>query len=221
MPARPIPTTWPEKPMPDLFGLTLLGLLYGTTVCSLSCLPTLGPLLVGEGGDFKQGLGLGFSFMAGKVVTYSMLGAIAAGVGGQLALDSEPLQILPGIALILSAVYLLVARRKTCKSGCSDPVQLRPRRPLPFAALGAATGITPCAPLAAVMVIAAESGNILLGAACGLFFGIGLMFSPMILVGGGLSFISRNIGLEMGSLRPWLPRIAAAVLFLNGLKYLI
>jgi cytochrome c-type biogenesis protein len=205
--------------MPDLLGLTLLGLLYGTTVCSLSCLPTLGPLLVGEGGNFKQGLGLGFSFMAGKVVTYSMLGAIAAGVGSRLALDSEALRILPGVALILTAVYLLVSRRKKCDTGCSSPTQLRPRRPLPFAALGAATGITPCAPLAAVMVIAAESGNIFLGAACGLFFGLGLLFSPMILVGGGLSFVTRKIGLEMGSLRVWLPRIAAGILFLNGLQY--
>jgi len=205
--------------MPDLFGLTMLGLLYGTTVCSLSCLPTLGPLLVGEGGNFKQGLGLGFSFMAGKVVTYSLLGAIAAGVGSRLTLDSEPLRVLPGVALILTAIYLLVARRKTCPSRCSTPSELKARRPLPFAALGAATGITPCAPLAAVMVIAAESGNIALGAACGMFFGLGLMFSPMILVGGGLSFVTRKIGLEMGSLRPWLPRVAAGILFLNGLQY--
>jgi len=88
-------------------------------------------------------------------------------------------------------------------------------------ALGAATGITPCAPLAAVMVFAAETGSIGWGAASGLFFGVGLMLSPMILVGGGLAFLSRKIGVEIGDMQPWIRRVAGVVLVGNGIGYFV
>ncbi len=204
--------------MPDLASLTLLGILYGTTVCSLSCLPTLGPLLVGESVGFRQGMGFGASFMAGKVVTYSLLGAVAAAVGSQLDLSGGWLRFLPGLMLVLTGLYLLIVRRPSCGKKSCVP---RPKRKLPFMALGAATGITPCAPLAAVMVFAAETGSIGWGAASGMFFGIGLMLSPMILVGGGLAFLSRKIGVEIGDMQPWIRRIAGVVLVGNGVGYLV
>jgi sulfite exporter TauE/SafE len=203
--------------MAELAGLTLLGILYGSTVCSLSCLPTLGPLLVGEAGGFRQGLGLGASFMAGKVIMYSLLGALAAQVGTQLDLAGRSLRILPGVVLVLTAIYLLAVQRGPCVKKCRPSS----KRPLPFLVLGAATGIAPCAPLAAMMVFAAKTGSIPLGAASGLFFGMGLMLSPMILVGGGLAFLSRKIGVELGAWQPWIRRVAGVVLLLNGVGILL
>ncbi|MCP4550199.1 MAG: sulfite exporter TauE/SafE family protein [bacterium] len=203
--------------MAELLGLTLLGVLYGTTICSLSCLPTLGPLLVGEGGGFRRGLGFGASFLSGKVVTYTLLGAVAAGIGGRLNIAGGLLRLVPGVVIVLTGLYLLLVQR----SACPRKGHPRIRGVLPFFALGAATGIAPCAPLAAVMAIAAEAGSIPLGAASGFLFGIGLMLSPMILLGGGLAYLSRSINLEVESLRPWIRRIAGLLLLLNGAGSLI
>jgi len=153
--------------VPELASLTMLGILYGATVCSLSCLPTLGPLLVGEGGSFRQGIQGALSFMSGKVIAYTVLGGIAAGIGRQVPLEHPLTRIIPGIILVLTAAYLVFSRPGSCNKGSCRPT----RRKFSFLALGAATGITPCAPLLSVMLLAAQQDNLLAGAACGFFFG--------------------------------------------------
>ena len=63
--------------MSDLIGLFLLGLLYGATICSITCLPYLGPFLLTTGEGFKDGILSSFAFFTGKLVVYATLGGCA------------------------------------------------------------------------------------------------------------------------------------------------
>ena len=67
--------------MPDVLGILSLSIIYGFTVCSLSCLPTLSVYLMGTGRTFTDGLVGGFYFVAGKMLVYGTWGGLAGAFG--------------------------------------------------------------------------------------------------------------------------------------------
>lgn len=203
--------------MVDHFSLLTLGLVYGTTVCSLSCLPYLGPLLIGESGGFKKGLTGGISFMAGKIICYGALGGIAARIGQEVVFDNSTVQVIMAVVLMGVGLSLLFSNTDSCRQPCGRQV----RRPLSFMALGVATGLTPCPPLAAILVLAVQSGHVINGVLCGVLFGAGLMLSPMILAGGLLALVGQRIRREVIEIGPYLRCFAALIIIGHGIRILI
>lgn len=204
--------------MAELSGFLLLGLFYGLTVCSLSCLPYLAPVMLGSGRGFKEGLHGGLLFGSGKMLSYGFLGGIAA-FSGQLAtsLPAGPRKIVTGMILIgVGLLIPVMARKKAGAAPCRTV-----HHGLPPFVLGLATSLIPCPPLAALFVLAAEQSSWLTGMGYGLSYGLGLMLSPLILISGALSLIGRKFQEEARGLVPYLRGITTIFMVLLGIRAMV
>lgn len=201
--------------MAEAGGIFLLGLAYGATVCSLSCLPWLGPYLLGCGDGFRDGLAGALFFMLGKTVSYTIFGALAGLLGQVMTMSADQQRLIPGLALIGAALLLPLMSKESCRH---RPVTAEKRGSLLM--LGMATSLTPCPPLAAILVLAAGGGSWLAGAAYGLLYGGALMVSPLLIAGGGLALIGRQIRRECGGFKPWLQGASMLIMVVMGLRVL-
>jgi len=202
--------------MGEATGVFLLGLAYGATVCSLTCLPCLGTFLMGCGNGFRDGIIGAFFFMLGKVVSYTIFGALAGLLGHVLTLTADQQKIIPGIALIGAAFLLPFMSPGGCRQ--SRRADTGKRTSLLF--LGLATSLVPCPPLAAVFLLAARQGTWLAGGGYGFLYGTGLMLSPLLIAGGGLALIARKIRVEIGGRRPYLQGAAMIIMIIMGIQAL-
>lgn len=201
--------------MSDVLGVFSLGIVYGFTVCSLACLPTLGVYLMGTGHTFKDGIIGGLCFVAGKLLVYGTWGAVAAALGMVVDLQMLPTRWM-GLLVILAALVMPLAaeRKRTC--GCQRP-RLSGRR-LPLVLLGSSTSLVPCPPLTAVLLLAAHKGSMLTGISYGLVFGSGLIISPLVAAGGSMALISGGIRQRVSGIGPYLQGTATAILLVMGLR---
>lgn len=192
--------------MHDAFSLILLGLVYGTTVCSLSCLPYFGPYLMGTGDGFKDGFASTLCFSLGKLCTYSALGGVAALVGQAFTLNRSH-NIILGIILLGVALTLPLVARGKCSSRC----QVVGKRGSLFI-LGIISSLMPCPPLVAIFLMAANKGVVLSGISYGFFYGVGMIVSPMLIVGGGFAMISEKIKKEVNGFAPYMQGVAMLIM---------
>jgi hypothetical protein len=113
--------------MYDITGIFTLSVVYGFTVCSLSCLPALSVYLMGTGQTFKDGLVGGFYFVAGKMLVYGTWGGLAGGFGmlfGVPTIQRLPLLLLGASTSLvpcppLIAILLLAAHKGSVLTGIS------------------------------------------------------------------------------------------------------
>jgi thiol:disulfide interchange protein DsbD len=210
--------------MTDMMNIFILGLLYGFTICSLSCMPYLAPYAIGAGGGFSEGVKGSVTFVSGKIFTYSLLGGIAAYFGNEvITLNTNTVSYMLGAVLVAVGVSML---RKKKKGSCSDSrIKKKIIRQysgrLPLFTLGVMTSLLPCLPLSALFLMAANSGIIYKGAAYGFLFGSGLIISPIILAGGFLGFLSGRLGMEMPDMKSFMKVCSAVMMiFMGGVEFL-
>ncbi len=198
--------------MDEQFSLFLLGMVYGTTVCSFSCLPYFGPYLIGTGTGFKDGVVSAGAFAIGKICMYSTL-------AGAAALFGQTLTVTPTLKQIMGLVLLAVAFTVpfVTRGGCQKQSQVVGKRWSMFL-LGLVSSIIPCPPLAAVFLLAAQQGTVLEGVMYGFSYGLGLVVSPMLLVGGGFALISHKIRLELREYAPYMQKIAMSIMIVIAVK---
>jgi len=201
--------------MPDVIGIFTLSLIYGFTVCSLSCLPTLGLYLMGTGRTFRDGLTGGFYFVMGKLFVYGTWGGLAALFGRMFEVSMLQGKWL-GLFVILAALTIPLTGRSRKSCGCKQ--FYHQGRRLPLLLLGASTSLIPCPPLAAVLVLAAHKGSLLTGIGYGFVFGSGLMVSPLLAAGGGVALIGGVIREKVAWIAPYLQGSAMAILLVMGLR---
>jgi cytochrome c-type biogenesis protein len=201
--------------MHDAFSLTLLGLVYGATVCSFTCLPYLAPYLMGSGSGFGDGFISSLAFISGKICTYGALGGIAAVFGQAFSLNHSHNMIM-GITLLCVALTLPLVTRRGCRKRC----QVVGKRGSLFV-LGIVSSLVPCPPLAAIFVLAANKGSLFSGIAYGLLYGTGLMLSPMLIAGGGLAMISDKIKKEAQGFAPYMQGLAMLVMMLMAVNMMM
>ena len=196
-------------------GVFLLGMAYGATVCSLTCLPCLGTYLMGCGNGFRDGVIASIFFMLGKVASYTIFGGLAGLLGQVLTLTAGQQRIIPGIALIGAALMLPFMSA----DGCKKPYGTTGKR-TSLLLLGMATSLAPCPPLAAILLLAAKEGSWFIGAGYGFLYGTGLMLSPLLVAGGGLALIAKKIRLELAGIKPWLQGAAMLIMIIMGMQVL-
>lgn len=201
--------------MGEAGGVFLLGLAYGATFCSLTCLPCLGTFLMGCGNGFRDGVIGAMFFMIGKVVSYTLFGGLAGLLGHVMTLSPSQQRVIPGIALIGGALILPFMSPDSCQR----PPAINGRRSS-LLLLGLATSLVPCPPLAAVFLLAARQGTWLAGGSYGFLYGAGLMLSPLLIAGGGLALIAKKIRLELDGRRPYLQGAAMLIMIIMGLQAL-
>lgn len=201
--------------MSEAGGLFLLGLIYGMTLCSLSCLPYLAPYIAGTGTGFKDGVKSSFVFLCGKVCVYTAFGAIAAYIGSKIVINDYRLAANTiGISLIVIGLSLpFVVKKK----GCSGSHRTFGKRASLFM-LGITTSLVPCPTLAAMTLLAAQNGTILTGAVYGLSFGLGIMLSPLLIAGGGIAMISERVKAEVKGFSPYLNGLSVLIIVMMGIR---
>lgn len=196
----------------DAAGLFSLGLVYGATVCSMTCLSYLGPYLLGTGTGFRDGVLSSLSFGLGKICCYVFLGGLAGYLGRELTYSPAQTWAM-GLVLIGVALSMpFVARR-----GCRDKCHQGSKR-ASLLTLGAATSLVPCPPVLAILTLAASQGSMVTGMGFGLFYGLGIIISPLLLVGGGLSLVSQKLRQEVKSFMPYIQGLAMTIMILMGAK---
>lgn len=208
----------------------LLGVSMGFTACTVTCLPFMGTWALGRArGQGEAFLHTGV-FLAGRVMTYTLLAALAGGLGLGLAksLGGALGNALIGAASIAAGVWLPLRPAGACAATRPRPAHapLRDMRrtarrdSLPPLFLGAALSMTPCAPLASLLALAANTGSTPQGAAYGLAFGLGAAMTPILV----LVPLAGRFGRELRAGRAWIGRwlvwSAAAVLIMIGTRRL-
>ena len=201
--------------MPDPVGLFVLGLTYGLTVCSLTCLPYLAPYLMGTGTGFKNGMANSVCFMAGKLLVYSSLGGIAAFIGHSLDFGPKS-SIVMGAILVGVGLSMPLVNRGKCQKTCHKTV-----KNFSMLAMGAGSSLIPCPPLAAIFMLAAQRGSVPEGIFYGFIYGLGLIVSPLIIAGGGLAFISASIRQQLGSQMKYIEGVSMVIMVSMGVKIIL
>lgn len=196
----------------DAAGLFTLGLVYGATVCSMTCLSYLGPYLLGTGTGFRDGVLSSLSFGLGKICCYVFLGGLAGYLGRELTYSPAQTWAM-GLVLIGVAISMPFAARRGCRDKCHQG-----SKRVSLLTLGAATSLVPCPPVLAILTLAASQGSMVTGMGFGLFYGLGIIISPLLLVGGGLSLISKKLRQEVKSFMPYIQGLAMTIMILMGAK---
>jgi sulfite exporter TauE/SafE len=204
-------------------GLLLAGLAGGV----MHCAPMCGPFVLGQVGAKMDAasacgecrhLGILPGYHVGRIVTYTVLGAIAGLVGlvpglGQFA----------GVALALAALlFLCQGLRQLAPAigrhlpGAGQPPStimhlLRRLHRLTGVPLGLALGLLPCGLLYTALLAASAAGGALQGAAAMFLFGLGTV-PALLAVGIAGQAAARRWQRAIGKLAPILLLINAAIL---------
>lgn len=206
----------------------LLGASMGLTACTVTCLPFIGTWALGRASGQREALLHTGIFLAGRVLTYTLLAALAgaAGLGLSKALGGAWGNAVIGMASIVAGLWLLLRpTSRTCAvppAPTFTPVKIHRSKAdsLPPLFLGAALSLTPCTPLASLLALAAQAGSPGQGAAFGLAFGLGAAMTPILV----LVPLAGRLGRELKSGRAWLARWlttgAALVLLTLGVRRL-
>jgi sulfite exporter TauE/SafE len=170
------------------FALLLSGMAAGLVAGTASCTAVQGGLLVGLTSGSRQARDplLVAWFLAGRLASYSLAGALLGLVGSAVALPPEVRALLlvgAGVAVIAYAIRLL--RRP--HDGCETPRRETRSAPL----LGAATILIPCGVTIGMELVAISSGSPVGGAAVMAGFVVGTA-PAFALLGWVLRWMSRT-----------------------------
>ena len=170
----------------DLVGFLMLGLLGGFGHCVGMCSPFVlfvSRRYVSPGGGRPAAFAAQSWYTAGRVVTYSMLGAVAGALGGVvelagglLGLQRAAAMVAGGVLVVWALVTLsdLVPRLGTGGNLFTRVAALlKGRVPGHPFATGLFLGFLPCGLLYSALIAAAARGGALEGAAALALFGIG------------------------------------------------
>jgi cytochrome c-type biogenesis protein len=201
----------------SLFGVWVLGVSLGLTACTATCLPFMGTWVLGRGGTHIQALRDTALFVTGRILAYSLLGAIAAGAGTWLAqvMRGGSGNLVIGMASIGAGIWLL--RSGNAHSACS----VKRSAGAPPLLLGFSLSLTPCAPLASLLAVCAAAGSIKLGMANGVAFGLGAALTPLLVLLPLISLLGKNLRENREWITGWIRWGAAAVLVVLGLRRIL
>ena len=198
--------------MPDPAGLFVLGITYGLTVCSLSCLPYLAPYLMGTGTSFNAGMANSVCFMSGKLFVYAILGGVAAFIGHSVDLGQTG-TIIMGLIIIGVGLSMPFVNRNRCQKKCPSGA-----KNVSMLAMGVGSSLMPCPPLVAIFALAAQQGSVATGVFYGLIYGLGIIVSPLIIAGGGLALVSSSIRHQLGKKMKYIERLSMLIMVSMGLN---
>ena len=207
----------------DLLGFLVLGLIGSVAHCVGMCAPFV--MVVSRQYAVPVGRHAAIAaqlwYTAGRLVTYALLGAMAATIGlvvdraGAFMGIQRAAAAMAGAALVLWALATLLDRGGRGSAGgplfARVASRLKGRLPPHPLLIGLFLGLLPCGLLYTAVIAAAARGGPLEGAAALAVFGAGT--APALL---GLSFADR---LFSGS-RPLLNRVSQVFVLVMGLWYL-
>lgn len=190
-----------------------------------SCMPFLSPLLVSNSTNTKQALGIILPFSLGRIFSYTLI-AIVAYLSSvwvkQILDDNQVFSIILGVSTISMGIYLLYKSFNSTRScGHTTPLIKKPKlNKLGFFTIGATMSVNPCAPIMALLAVAANSSSIYNSIGLGLFFGLGAVIFSIIFYGFILSKVIKGLMMQFSSYKLVIERIAALLLVIVGVLVL-
>jgi cytochrome c-type biogenesis protein len=206
-------------------SIFIIGLSYGATACMFSCMPFLSPILISNSNNTKQALGIILPFSLGRIFSYTLI-AIVAYLSSvwvkQMLNDNYIFSIILGASTISMGIYLFYKSfNSTSSCGHTTPLIKKPKlNKLGFFTIGATMSINPCAPIMALLAVAANSSSIYNSIGLGLFFGIGAVIFSIIFYGFIVSKLIKGLMLQFSSYKLLMERIAALLLVTVGILVL-
>lgn len=207
------------------FSIFIIGLSYGATACMFSCMPFLSPLLVGNSNTTKQALSVILPFSLGRIFSYTLIAIVAylSSVWVKQMLDNNQIfSIILGFSTISMGVYLLYKSFNhsiSCKK-ISPLIKKQKLNKFGFFTIGATMSVNPCAPIMALLAVAANSSTIYNSIGLGLCFGIGAVIFSIIFYGFILSTVVRGLLVQFSSYKLLIEKIAALLLITVGVLVL-
>lgn len=191
----------------QIFGI---GFSFGIAgPCFFMCGPVILTYLTGNAGKGAETIKGAMVFLAGRLSAYMILGLLAGISAAALNKFLSPafllsVKALGGAMAIVFGLFLLSeafsGHDETYDAQCSMRKESVKKGGLFF--FGFTVGLTPCAPLSALLVeIALMSEGAADGAAYALSFGLGTFLSGLILIGAVSGLASRAVSLSLRSKR--------------------
>jgi len=178
-------------PIGKISYLLAQGFIIGYGPCLAICIPILLPYIAGTRRTWQEGLVSTIYFSLTRLIVYILLGGVSGYVGAFLIsfyyYNSLSYYIWSAGAGMLMLVGVLIILGKNMDFGVCHVVSRRLLMDRPTSGmivLGLLVGFSPCLPLIGILLeIALLAHNFAIGAMYGLFFGIGTVLSPLLLVG--------------------------------------
>jgi sulfite exporter TauE/SafE len=174
-----------NKTAPSIF---LLGLLFGSGPCLVSCGPLLVSYVAGTRKSLRQGALSYLLFSLAKVSAYLVL-SLAVFLIGRFAVDrllgnfSQYIFILGGVFIVVLGLLVAIGSRLEFKPWQKLHSKFIENDNKSMMVLGLITGLSPCAPLLAILsYLGLISKTWPLALLYGLLFGVGTLLSPLLIV---------------------------------------
>ncbi len=175
------------------------GVIVGSSMCLLVCSPILIPYLVGTSDGWKKAFVTTIVFSLGRIAVYVLYGFII-GLGKQFYIDNffnsrfnVYIQVLAGLFVFVVGFLLILGGRSPKLCPGLDKLFIKKNLRTVFI-LGVFMGISPCPAMIAAFAYIFIKAETLLGC---IFlvtaFGLGTSFSPLLLVGPFLGFVTQKI----------------------------
>jgi len=188
-------------------------------------MPFLSPILLSNSNNTKEALGVILPFSLGRIFSYIII-AIVAFISSawvkQVLDDNYIFSIILGTSTISMGIYLLYKSFYTQSScGHTSPLIKKPKlNKLGFFTIGATMSINPCAPIMALLAVAANSSSIYNSIGLGLSFGVGAVIFSIIFYGFIVSKVIKGLMVQFSSYKLLIEKIAALLLVIVGLLVL-
>ncbi len=218
----------PEISNPYL-GAFAGGLLYGLAVCTASCLPIITGYIAGVGAGFGRGVKISLIFNSGRVLAYTLIGAVIglfSGLFRYFVSDAaiSPFQVYSSIAFGIVSIIIGVSIYLKSRKPCDCSVQgsnllVKGRFGFDFGAfsLGLSRGLVVCPPLIALLIYSLPFASPVGSVGIAVLFGLGTTLSPLLLLGGVTGWLLNKAPL----FRKWISIAGAVVLVALGIVTIV
>jgi thiol:disulfide interchange protein DsbD len=205
------------------------GLLYGLVACTATCLPYLASYIAGTGADFRKGVVTTLTFNSGRIIAYTLIGALIGVFSGLIHFFTQDSTISTfqaystiafSIVTIILGASLLYKNRKPCEV---NTTAIKPKKGFTGRfdkgafTLGLSRGLVLCPPLLALLLYSVPFAGPVDSVAFAVLFGFGTAISPMLVLGGVTGWLLNKAPL----LRTYIALAGAVALILLGVSTLI
>ncbi|MFT7880223.1 MAG: sulfite exporter TauE/SafE family protein [Sulfurimonas sp.] len=206
----------------SLFSLFLIGLSSGATVCMLSCMPFLTPLLMTHSKDLKHSAQIVLPFSLGRIFSYTMI-AMTASFSSALVKnildDNRLFQVILGTLTILMGLFLLIRTLSKRSKGCdtSHCHSQNVKGALGIFGIGVLVSLNPCAPIVTLVALSANTTMWTTAASYGIAFGLGAVLVPFVFYTFIVGTIVQGLLEQFRKYIKWIEIFAASLLMIIGM----
>lgn len=202
-------------------SIFIIGLSYGATACMFSCMPLVSPLLISNSSNTKEALGVILPFSIGRIFSYTLLAIIAylsSAWVKEMLNNNQLFNIVLGYTTVIMGIYMFY-KSFYQENKCASSMPIVKKSHLSkfgFFTIGATMAVNPCAPILALLAVAANSSSLSNSIGFGLFFGLGAVLFSIIFYAFIVSTLIKGLMLQFSHYKKIIERLAALLLISVG-----